>query len=173
MGFWRCVLYLAGMGIVFFPLGRILPKEWFHADAYPYRSYAFERDGKIYEKLRIKRWQNKVPDMSKVLPGLMPAKAMAGRSFDRLPLMIRETCVAEFIHRFHALLGLRCFAIWPGMGGALIALLNILLLNLPFILIQRYNRPRMLRLMRKQGIPLEAVSGKQEGGQYACADTQL
>lgn len=172
MGFWKCVLYLAGMGIVFFPLGRILPKEWFHADAYPYRNYPFERGGKIYEMLRIKCWQNKVPDMSKVLPGLMPAKAMAGRSFDRLPLMIRETCVAEFIHRLHALLGLRCFVIWPGMGGILIAVLNILLCNLPFIMIQRYNRPRLMKLMKKYGVS-DCNAIVEEGGQYACADTQL
>ena len=33
-----------------------------------FRSLAVERNGRIYEKLNIHKWQAKVPDMSRVFP---------------------------------------------------------------------------------------------------------
>ena len=149
MGFGNCVFYLVLTGTACFVLGRIIPKNWFAPERFPFRGYAFENEGKIYEKLHIRKWQNKVPDMSKVFPWLMPAKNLSGAYAQRLSLMVRETCVAEFIHYLTALSGLYCPFLWPGPGGITLMLLNAILLNLPFILIQRYNRPRLMRLEKK------------------------
>lgn len=146
MGFLRCVVYLAVIGIVGFVVGRILPKKWFHYDKFPYSPYGFEHSGKIYEKIHIRSWQRRVPDMSRIFPKLMPAKKFASGEEHRLPEMIRETCVAEFIHGILCFAGLHCITLWQGAGGLLIAVLNILG-NMPFILIQRYNRPRLIRVM--------------------------
>lgn len=146
MGFWGCVKYLAATGIVSFIVGRILPKKWFHHDKFPYMLYQFEHEGRLYEKLRIRSWHRKLPDMSRILPKLMPAKRITFNETHRLPEMIRETCVAELIHGLLCFAGLHCVSIWQGAGGTLLAMLNILG-NLPFILIQRYNRPRLVRLM--------------------------
>ena len=149
MQFWMCVLYLALSGTAAFLLGRILPKRWFHAERFPFRAYAFEQGGKVYEKLNIRKWQNKVPDMSKIFPWLMPAKNLSGAYRSRLPVMIQETCIAEMTHCVTALEGLVCLWLWPGIGGIIVTLLDVLLLNLPFILIQRYNRPRLVRLEKR------------------------
>ena len=40
--------------------------------------------------------------------------------------------------------------IWPGAGGVLITVIYIVLGNLPFIIIQRYNRPRLQKLLMMQ-----------------------
>lgn len=146
MGFYRCIKYLAITGIISFVLGRIIPKTWFLYDRFPYKIFPFECDGRIYEKSRIRVWHKKVPDMSRIFPKLMPAKKIAFNEISRLPEMIQETCVAEFIHGLLCITGLHCIAIWQGTGGILLAILNIIG-NLPFILIQRYNRPRLIRLM--------------------------
>lgn len=146
MGLWGCVKYIAVSGIISFVLGRILPKKWFHHDKFPYMVYQFENNGRLYEKLHIRSWQKKLPDMSRIFPQLMPPKKLAFNEIDRLPEMIRETCVAELIHGLLCLSGLYCISLWQGAGGIAVAVLNILG-NLPFILIQRYNRPRLLRLM--------------------------
>ena len=45
---------------------------------------------------------------------------------------------------------LHCLTLWPTVGGLAVVCLNILG-NLPFILIQRYNRPRLARLLEKTG----------------------
>ena len=147
MGFWSCVKYLAGTGAVGFVLGRVLPKDLFLCDRFPYKEYLCERGGKVYEKLRIKAWQNRVPDMSKILPSLVPPKQFSRGDTHRLPSMIQETCVAELVHGLLCLSGLACLELWPGVGGTVITLLN-LVVNLAYVAIQRYNRPRLLRLLR-------------------------
>ena len=146
--FLDCVLYFAVLGIASFFLGRLLPKSWFRADCFPYRCYDFEKQ--LYQKLRVREWQDKVPDMSRILPMFMPPKRLTKGYQQRLPLMIQETCVAEFIHGTLILAGFACLKIWPGIGGEIMTTAYILLGNLPFIIIQRYNRPRLSRLLVKQ-----------------------
>ena len=141
-----CLFYLAFTGILSFLLGRILPKTLFCADHFPYHSFAWEHGGRIYEQINIKSWQSKVPDMSKLFPNLMPRKQMSSMNMQILPRMVQETCVAEFIHILLCFTGLRCIKLWSGIGGILIAFLNAVG-NLAFVVIQRYNRPRLLHLI--------------------------
>ena len=148
MKFLHCALYLAITGIIAFLVGRIVPKSWFQEDRFPYRSYPGEQ--KLYRALRVKKWQSKVPDMSRIFPALMPAKKLTADTFANLQGMIQETCVAEMIHSLLLLTGLACLAIWPGAGGIILTLVYILLGNLPFIMIQRYNRPRLQKLLAMQ-----------------------
>ncbi len=150
MGFLNCGIYLAVMGVVCLFTGRLLPGKLLNPENWYFRCYAFERGGKIYEKLGIKKWQSHVPDMSRVVPWLMPPKNLKGEFKDRIPTMVRETCNAELNHWITSLVGLGCLWIWPGIGGVIVTLVDILVLNLPFILIQRYNRPRLMRLLKKQ-----------------------
>lgn len=150
MGFIYCVLYALSVGFLSFLLGRFLPKTWFSPGSFPYKSWGWEKNGKIYDRLfQIKRWQSRVPDMSKLFPGLMQRKKVTAHFQSELPLMIRETCIAELIHVLLCFLILPCLWIWPGWGGILFTLLYILG-NLPFVMIQRYNRPRLLRVAEKQ-----------------------
>lgn len=148
MNLLHCVLYLALIGALGFLVGRMIPPDWVDPERGLWCCFSFEQQGRIYEKLEIRRWQKKVPDMSRLLPRVMPPKRLAGRDLQCLPEMVRETCVAELIHWLLCLGGLYCLRLWRGVGGAVIAVLNICG-NLPFILIQRYNRPRLKRLLRR------------------------
>ena len=150
MAFINCVLYALGIGIFSFLLGRILPKSCFFPNRFPFKSWYWEKNGTIYNELfQIKRWQAKVPDMSKIFPGLMPRKKVTANFQASLPLMIQETCVAELTHVILCLLALPCLWIWPAWGGVIFSVLYILG-NIPFIMIQRYNRPRLMRIEKKQ-----------------------
>lgn len=146
MGFLRCVGYLVFISLGLFAVGRFVPDRWLNPASFPFALHQFEQNGKLYDRIRIKSWQNKVPDMSKICPKLMPAKKM--RDFrNRLPEMIRETCIAELIHLVLPFLGLLCVRIWSGWGW-LMALLYALG-NQPFVWIQRYNRPKLMRVLGK------------------------
>lgn len=170
--FQSCFLYLVITGIIAFFVGRIIPKKWFRYDMFPYKCYRFEKDGQIYDKLGIRKWQNKVPDMSKILPKMMPAKKLSGDIKERMPRMLQETCVAEFAHGVLCFTGLYCLKLYPGIGGLIITLLYNTFLNLPFILIQRYNRPRLARIAGKiQQSEKATVKGVQK--QRASADFEL
>lgn len=155
MGFIRCAIYFALTGVIGFLAGRIIPKKWLRPRQGIFRCFPFEKDGKIYEKLGIRYWQNKLPDMSRILPFMMPAKKLGHNFYERLPEMICETCIAELIHALLCLSGLYCLKLWPGAGGIIAAIVYILLFNLPFILIQRYNRPRLIRLQQRYGAHIQ------------------
>lgn len=142
-----CAIYFAVTGTLFFFIGRMFPKSVFKYDKFPFKSFGFEKGGKIYTKIGINKWQSKVPDMSRIFKKLMPAKNLCG-SIDsqRLRVMILETCEAEVTHFLLCITGLYCLWLWPGAGGAIVYAIYALLGNVPFILIQRYNRPRLVRL---------------------------
>ena len=148
MGFWYCVIYIAVLGILSFIIGRLLPKGWFHADKFPCKTAAGEQ--KIYQALRVKSWQCKVPDMSRLFRHIMPAKKMTAETVADIPRMLEETCVAELTHTLLSILGLAMLWLWPGWGGIIVTIIYILLGNVPFIIIQRYNRPRLQRLYAMQ-----------------------
>ena len=142
-----CIIYLAVTGLLFFAIGRFLPKQWFNADQRLFRCRRFERGGSVYERLKIKSWQNKLPDMSRIFPCVMPRKELCKSGITQLPRMIQETCVAELTHALLCVSGLYCVSLWSGTGGVIMAILNVLG-NIPFIMVQRYNRPRLVRLQR-------------------------
>ena len=57
---------------------------------------------------------------------------------------------AEFTHFVLILLGFYALRLWPGTGGAVVTAIYILFGNLPFLIIQRYNRPRLQKLLAAQ-----------------------
>ena len=69
--------------------------------------------------------------------------------------MIQETCIAQLVRVVLFVLGLGCVLIWDGPGGWITAVVYTLLGNVPFILIQRYNRPRLLHLMKTMSAAAE------------------
>lgn len=148
MGFWRCCVYYAALGAAFFFFGRLLPKRWFHGDRFPFR--CSPKEAKLYRLLRVHDWQDKAPDMSRIVPKLIPAKRLTGSYRAQLPRMIQETCVAELTHVLLSVCGPYSLRLWPGAGGVLITAVYILFGNVPFIIIQRYNRPRLQRLEAMQ-----------------------
>ena len=151
MRFIYCLCYAAGLGVMSFVLGRLVPKEWFDYTRFPYRSFAFEKGGKIYEAIGIAKWQSRVPDMSRIFPKLMPAKKIPARPDEQtLLVMIRETCAAEATHTLLMLAGLGVIVIWPCVWGVMLYLVYAILGNLIFIIIQRYNRPRLVRLYERK-----------------------
>lgn len=145
MKFWICFIYLFVCGVSSFLLGRLIPHRWIREDQFPFRLHTFEKDGSFYDRIGIRSWQNKMPDMSKLFPQIIPKKMLEGNSADKILLMIKETCIAELIHQLLGIASLYCLVIWEGTGGIVVTLLFVVG-NLPYILIQRYNRPRLIRL---------------------------
>ena len=147
----RFALTVALVGIAAHFLGEALPRRWFDASRFPYRAFAFERNGRFYEALGIRRWKGLLPDKSRFAPGAYKKSIRAGQQTSaHMERLLQETCVAEFIHFLLILLGFYALRLWPGMGGAVFTAVYILLGNLPFLIIQRYNRPRLQRLLAAQ-----------------------
>ena len=148
MGFVNCILYMGFLGVIAYPIGRIISKYDPDPESFLFRERAWELGGKIYEKLNIKYWQANIPDVSKVLGRWMPQKKLkVGFTAETVRTMIRETCTAELVHNLLNIAGLWLLNLWDGIGGVVMYLVYVLLGNIPFILVQRYNRPRLKVLL--------------------------
>ena len=141
-------MYLTTLGMFAFFAGRFIPKDRINPNAFPYKSCQFERKGKLYEQLGVRKWQNKVFDMSKLFPKFIPKKKLQGHVVSAMPLMIKETCVAELVHWLLIIPGFYCLVLWEGVGGVAIVCLYELG-NIPYIIIQRYNRPRFIAMQNR------------------------
>lgn len=148
MYFWRCVFYLAVIGVLS-QLTALLPRHWFHAERFPFRPYRWERGGDIYRRVGITWWKDRVPDMSRYLPFLATKTMSAGVSAAQAERLVQETCVAESVHIVLSLMTLYCLRLWPGAMGAVFTVCYILAGHVPFIMIQRYNRPRFVLIARR------------------------
>ena len=156
MNFVYCLIYLIVITITIFLIGRFFPRRWIFESKFPFRSYKIEKDGKIYEKIGIRKWKTIWPDASMILHGLFPKhypkKRLESNNVEKIPVLIKESCIAESTHVIAGILGFVCIAIWRGMGGIITSIVYFLA-NVPPIIIQRYNRPRLkksLRLVEKR-----------------------
>lgn len=150
--FLKCLFYLASVSIGFFFLGRLFPAKWMRYERFPFRLFQFERNGEIYKYLGVRKWQNKLPDMSKIFPQLMPSKKLdTVVTIENTERMIQETCIAELTHSLLCVMGFGCVLLWKGFGGWIISILY-LVGNLPFNIIQRYNRPKLVRLFKRMKV---------------------
>ena len=147
----NCLIYLCFSGVFVFFLGRLIPKKWMLEKYFPFRTFTFEKDGRIYEKIKVHKWKTKVPDMSrlaaKIAPAFMKKKAVEHGTATEMRLLLTETCIAELAHIVSALSGIACVFIWRGVGGISFSLLWAFF-NLIFIVIQRYNRPRLQKAFK-------------------------
>ncbi len=155
MQFLKTIRYILCVSIAVFILGRVFPRKWIFEDRFPFKSFEFEKGGRIYNKIGIMKWKTKLPDASviitKIIPKFMPRKRID--QDDQIPILIKETCVAEATHVLVSLLGFGCVFIWEGIGGWAVSV-TFLLLNIPFIIIQRFNRPRLIRANMMMSRPL-------------------
>ena len=106
----------------------------------------FEDGGRWYRRrLRIHRWKDRLPEAGALFGGVskrqLPAYDAQG-----LALFARETRRAELTHWWAMACG-PLFVLWnPPLAAALLIAYGVLV-NLPFVVIQRYNRARIQALL--------------------------
>ena len=141
--------FIAVFGIISHVFGESVRRESVHFDRFPYAPYRWENGGQFYKKLRIEAWKNALPDKSRYV------RSMVQKSFrdndmsrEHVASLINETCVAELVHGLLVLAG-PLFGLLVDSGFGLVASILYSLSHVPFIMIQRYNRPRLVALYHK------------------------
>ena len=148
MPFWCSLFYMGLLGIMAHWIGEALPRKWFCWEKFPYRVWFWEREGKIYDRLGIRTWKDRLPDKSRVVKGMVPKKVGICPTSCLVYRLIQETCVAETVHFALCFLAFPICLFWETALGIALAWIYILC-NIPFIMIQRYNRPALISLARK------------------------
>ena len=102
-----------------------------------------EREQKLYAKLKVKKWKNKMPTYD------VDAFDASKHSWNEI---VQASCQAELVHETDIVLSLVpiIFSVWFG-SLAVFIITSILgaLFDLIFVIIQRYNRPRLLKLVNR------------------------
>ncbi len=140
--------YIAVIVLLSHFFGELLPRKWFDWKKHPFASFRFEKDGEIYDKIHIKKWKRKVPDLSRFMKYMVPKKVSFRDSSKEIDRLLRELCVAETIHFSLIISSFGIFFIVRSWFSVLLCVLYALG-NVPFILIQRYNRPHLAHLYER------------------------
>lgn len=149
MGFGHAVIYTASLGVVSHYVGQALPRRWFHPDRFPFKSFRWEQEGNVYRRLGVQHWKDLVPDMSKVMPDMIPKRVSLRGTAEEAMTLVQETCVAEAVHGVLMVLSVGNYLLCQNLLGLAVTLFDAIFLNLPYWIIQRYNRPKLLRLAEK------------------------
>lgn len=124
----------------------LLPRRLLAHDTWLTRPRAFEDGGRFYQRvLRINRWKDSLPEAGAFGGGESLAH-IAARDPRTLSRFAEGTRRAEYVHWANVAAGPCFFVFLPPWGGAVMTVFA-LAVHVPFICIQRYNRPRVLRLL--------------------------
>ncbi|MFW6380773.1 MAG: glycosyl-4,4'-diaponeurosporenoate acyltransferase [Spirochaetota bacterium] len=119
----------------------------FLKDSRLYGTREWERGGAIYQVLfRIRRWKDSLPEAGAMFAGGISKRKM-GVSREQLEVFVAETRPAELTHRLPVPLSF--FFLWNPVPVAIWMPFIGLLGNVPFIMVQRYLRPRVIALLHR------------------------
>ena len=136
-----------------------LPDRFFRPDAFLWRAHRWEGEGRVYDRLfRIHAWKHLLPDGGAAFQKRGYRKrALTDYSEENLERFLIESARGELTHDL-AILPFWVFGLFSPPAVIWIMLGYALLVNLPCILVQRYNRPRVEAVLariraKKQAAP--------------------
>mgnify|MGYP001183180035 CR=1 FL=1 len=145
--FWLNVFVYALLVPVRMQVDVWLPDACFDPNRWWFRTRDWERDGDVYrDRLRIDRWKDRLPTVTSL--NRFSKRRLAGNDQPYLERFVLETCRAESNH-VRAILSVVVMQLWTPPGVWVICFLLAFSGNLPFILIQRHNRPRLQRALER------------------------
>jgi glycosyl-4,4'-diaponeurosporenoate acyltransferase len=121
------------------------PADTFDPNRWPYRLRGWERGGRVYQRIGIRRWKDRLPEAGAVFTGGFSKRHLASRNRFYLDRFVAETCRAEFAHWAMMALAPIWFVLFAPLVGALNCV-YALGANLPCLIVQRFNRGRLLRV---------------------------
>jgi len=119
-----------------------IKEEHLQSQSYWFREHKCEYHGRLYLRLGIRKWKRFLPDGGAVVQGGYPKKRLTDFSQDNLNRFLVESCRAELSH-WLAILPFWIFGLFSSIEVIWIMLLYALAVNLPCIMAQRFNRPRI------------------------------
>lgn len=139
--------------IIILILSRILKDSYFDPKKIMYLEYKWENNGKFYINiLKIKKWKDKLPQyVPKNGFSKRHLRCISKLSKEYIEKFIIETCRAEWNHMMCCMYWVVAVFTNSGLCGLFFSIVSIVA-NLPFLIIQRFNRIRLNNLIKQQEI---------------------
>lgn len=123
-----------------------MPDHWFGRDAAPKNCPCEKRF--MERVLRVKDWKDHLPDAATWFAGGFAKAKLGGNDPEYLRRFIRETRRGELCH-WCAIACVAFFLPWNPWWADLVIMTYAIAANLPCILVQRYNRSRLSKLLAR------------------------
>ena len=125
------------------------PQRWFTGDTWLTRPRRWERGGRTYERLGIRRWKDRLPEAGALFAGGVSKRRIPGSTEGGLARLAAETRRAEWGHALAAACA-PLFALWNPAWIAAVMVAYGVVVNAPFMAVQRYNRLRVNRALGRR-----------------------
>jgi len=136
------------ISISFFTLS--LPERYFQKQTFIYPAGKWGNEGQFWQThFDIKNWAKIIPDGTRILKEGFYKKNLQQKEANYLETFILETKRAELTH-WLSILPSVLFFLWNPVWLGWIMVIYALLFNVPIILVQRYNRPRLERVLNRK-----------------------
>ena len=127
-----------------------IPARSLDPDSFYFRSRSWEQGGAFYDKVfLVKRWKKFLPDGGAALGGGYAKKNLSDFSTDNLNFFLVYSCRAEVTH-IMAIFPFWVFGLFVSWQVVVIMFIYALVANIPCVIVQRYNRPRIAKLLKIQ-----------------------
>ncbi len=132
----------------------LMPKKFFSENIWLFKEREFESS--FYRRIKVNKWKGKLPDAEKLIHF---QRSSLPKNIDEAYInrFITECCIAELGHLAVGILGFfstlfpiffpQSLRIKAGVIFFIMSAINLFAQSL-FIIIQRYNRPRLIRLKK-------------------------
>lgn len=128
-------------------LSNKLPDSIYSCKSWLLKERSWEKKGMIYQHvLKVKYWKKYLPELSDFVKSVFPKREIKEFSKNYLQKFLYESCKSEVTH-WCIILSSLLFYFWTEFGPASLMLAIAITINLPYIIIQRYNRPRIMELV--------------------------
>jgi glycosyl-4,4'-diaponeurosporenoate acyltransferase len=124
-----------------------IPVDLFDPAKQLFRIRSWEKDGQIYDRIfHVKAWKRFIPSGAALYKDAFHIKKLASISPEYLYRWIKESCRAEFCHWMMIFPGF-IFFLWNSVEMGWWMVVYAVANNLVPIVMQRYNRPRVQKLL--------------------------
>ena len=131
--------------VAYFSMG--FPPSVLNHDSWLYRTRRWEAGGKIYNDVfHVKRWKWRLPYGGELFQKDFTMKTVTSREEGYLRLWVQESCRSELCH-WLAITPAFFFFLWNPFWLWMVMVLYAVLFNAISIIVQRYNRPRLMRIL--------------------------
>ncbi len=137
-----------------------IPSAFLGFKKWLFKERKWEAGGTVYQRVfKVKLWKTTIPELSDLIKPIFPRKRITTYDKEYLYKYLTESCRAELTH-WGIILSSLLFALWSSFTQTATMILLALTLNLPFVIIQRYNRPRIISFLAHSGKKRDSEIGK-------------
>lgn len=124
-----------------------IPLKWLNPNRRFFQTFPWEKNGAIYDKLfHVRSWKRFIPNGAALYRGAFSIKNLPTNDLAYLSRWLKESVRAEVCHWVMIVPGF-FFFLWNDVAMGWLMLAYAFINNLVPIVMQRFNRPRMRKLL--------------------------